>query len=376
MSKSSPQGPWSHRWLVRLLTALFGVLVWWLLGFVLDDISSRRGPDYTDLEKQRLSKALVTSGQQLNDESKSIQRAITTSRARQRLLRESTDTAQKTMEQLLEFQRLNLEQEVTPTAAEQSALAESQQRFLKNQAQYEELTDEIAQLESQQRNNQNRLKDHQSRMAEAKRPIRAEYERLLRQHELLQASAKLGILIPLLVVGVTMFFKRRQSLFVPLVAAFSIAVSIRVLWVMHEHFPEEHFKYILIGTILLVVTAALVKLLNMVAAPKPDWLNKQYREAYEAFLCPVCSFPIRRGPLRFLYWTRRSISKLRVPESVDHSEEEPYSCPSCGTRLFDACQSCGKVRHTLLPTCTHCGDVASLEHNSRTTDVETGIGDA
>lgn len=355
MSERTPKGPWTHRWLVRLFTLLFGVLVWWLLGFVMNDISTWPGPDYAEIEEQMLDPALTRTEERLDEEIDVVQRDITAERERQAILRDSTDNAQRTMEQLLEFQRLSLEKEVTPTEEEQLALAESQQRFLANQAQYQELTEEIAELEEQLRDLQRQERANQEQLEEAREPIREEYEDQARRHDFFLATWKLAVLVPLLVVGIVLFLKRRESLYMPLVAAFGVAVAVRVMWVMHEHFPSRYFKYVLIGTFLAIVTKALISLLKTVAFPRPDWLRRQYREAYESFQCPICSFPIRRGPLKFLYWTRRSIRKLQIPAPSDRDGREPYCCPSCGTRLFEECSSCGKIRHSLLPTCEHCG---------------------
>ena len=85
---------------------------------------------------------------------------------------------------------------------------------------------------------------------------------------------------------------------------------------------------------------------------------KQYREAYERFLCPVCEYPIRTGLRRFLYWTRRTVHKT-IPAQASSGQplqDEPYSCPSCGTTLFEDCRQCGHSRHSLLPHCSHCGE--------------------
>jgi len=54
-----------------------------------------------------------------------------------------------------------------------------------------------------------------------------------------------------------------------------------------------------------------------------------------------------------MFWTRRTVNK--VPLSGETGEEKPYTCPSCGTPLFEKCESCGGLRHSLLPFCLHCG---------------------
>ncbi|MEX0701887.1 MAG: hypothetical protein WD069_07305 [Planctomycetales bacterium] len=361
MARTSPKGPWLHRFLVYGLTVLFGLLVYWLLGFVVDDIGTWPGPDYAALEERMLDPALKAEAERLDKEIAETQRAVATEQARQGILRDSTDNAQRTMNQLLEFQKLSLEKGVTPSAEEQAALAESQKRFLTNQTQYQEISEEIARLQERSRELEEEQRANRERLDEARKPIQAEHERLLERHNLVLAGLKLAFLIPLLVLAAVAFIRMRTSAYVPLVAAFAIAVAAKVMLVMHEHFPTRYFKYVLILTLLAIVTKILVSLIRTRAFPKADWLRKQFREAYEAHLCPICEYPIRRGPLKFLYWTRRTIKRLPVPRTDGAAIEEPYSCPSCGTRLFEECSACHAVRHSLLPTCEHCGATQPVE---------------
>ena len=268
------------------------------------------------------------------------------------------------MNQLLEFQRLSLEKGVKPTEEEQLALAESQKRFLTNQAQYQELTEDIAQHEEQLRELERQQRLNQEKLEDAREPIRDEFMSLQQSHDLKIASVKLAVLTPLLIAAVVLFLRMRESIYVPLVTAFAIAIVVKVMLVMHQYFPARYFKYVLIVTFLAIVTKALISLIRMIAYPKRDWLNKQFREAYEAFLCPICNYPIRRGPLKYLFWTRRSIKKLRIPTTDTAEQDGPYSCPSCGTGLYEQCSKCGKVRHTLLPTCVHCADTRPVDETS------------
>ena len=39
-----PKGPWIHRFLIVFFTAVFAVLVYWALGFLVEDIRSIPGP--------------------------------------------------------------------------------------------------------------------------------------------------------------------------------------------------------------------------------------------------------------------------------------------------------------------------------------------
>jgi hypothetical protein len=340
---------------VRLFTVLFGVLTYWLLGFLVDDISTWPGPEYQAIEDRMLDPDLVAESKSLAQQLEEVGRNIDTEQSRQAILRDSTNNAQTTMNQLLEFQRLSLQKGVTPTAEEQSALGESQQRFLANQSQYEQLTERISQLQEQRRGLEDRQRTNQQKLDDARVPILAEFKRLSERHDLTLASIKLALLTPVLVAGVVVFMKRREGMYAPLVAAFAVAIAVKAMFVMHAYFPERAFKYVLIVTFLVIVTGALVSLIRMVRFPKPEWLQKQFREAYEAFLCPICAFPIRRGPLKYLFWTRRSIKRLHIPSAGPPEPDAPYCCPACGTKLFEECGSCRQVRHSLLPTCQHCG---------------------
>ncbi len=187
-----------------------------------------------------------------------------------------------------------------------------------------------------------------------------EYNRLQTRHQLKLAALKLSVLVPLLVVAVLMFLRWRGGLYAPAVYALGVATLAKVLLVMHQHFPRFYFKYVLIGAALLLVGRILIYLVRAAAFPKRDWILKQYREAYEHHFCPVCNHPIRRGPLRFAFWTRRSLKRLRVPPGAAGEPDNPYVCPVCSTRLFENCPSCQGIRHGLLPACVHCGAEKTL----------------
>jgi hypothetical protein len=352
---ATPKGPWTHRFLVHLFTVTLTILTFWLLGFVVDDIGELPGPEYSDVEKRLLDQTLVGRLDDLRTQSADIERRIRELESRQKILADSTASSQRTMNQLIEIRNLGLKQGVTPTAEEQQAQAESQRLFLANQQQYQQLNAQIADLNLQLQETENKQRELEDELNEKKEPIRREYERLERQHEVKLAVFKLGALAPVVLISFLLFYKFRGSAYAPLIYALGIATAIKTADVMHEHFPTEYFKYVLILISLAIVVRILVHLLKMVAAPKRAWLLNQYREAYEAFLCPVCEFPIRRGPLKYLFWTRRSLRKLLVPAASPGQEEGPYTCPMCKTRLYEECASCHATRHSLLPACEKCG---------------------
>ena len=357
------KGPWAHRLLVGLFSVATAVLCFWLLGFIVDDLGTWPGPVYRDLENRLLDRNLIEGKKALEEQLAETERKISRQSERQALLRDSTTSSQTTMNQLLEFQRLSLEKNVTPSTEEQQALAESQRLFLANQQEYQTLNEEIVLLKEQLQDlkDEQRLLDDQ--LEQQRQPVYEEFSLQQRRHRIKIAAVKLTVLIPLLIVAVILFLRQRGKTYAPLVYAFGIATLLRVALVMHEYFPAPYFRYILILAVLGLVIRILVYLLRMIAFPQADWLLKQYQEAYEVFLCPICSHPIRRGPLKYLFWTRRTLKKMRTATPADTGEEETYTCPACSTALYEKCEQCGKVRHSLLPTCHSCGDTRPIDVN-------------
>ncbi len=350
------KGPWMHRFLIGLFTVFLTLLFFWLIGFVLRDIGTLRGPDYAETERQVLDQALVAERESLLKQIAQMKQAMNENRERQTILRDSTNNSQQTMNQLLEFQRLSLSKDVKPSAEEQQALADSQKIFLANQKRYQEINEQIASQAEQQRALEAKLRDLDAALEKQRERARADFQGLLNRHKLMIASLKLAVLIPLLLIVSFFFVKKRGGIYDPILYAAGAALLVQVGRVIHEYFPQRYFKYILILFALLVVLRILIYLLRMVAFPKKDWLLKQYREAYERFFCPVCSYPVRRGPLKYAFWTRRTIRKAAMPDGGGgEMAETPYTCPVCGTRVFEECEACHAVRPSLLPHCDKCG---------------------
>ncbi|MEI6074715.1 MAG: hypothetical protein WCS94_04020 [Verrucomicrobiota bacterium] len=140
------RGPWSHRLLVYFFTVLFGILIYWLLGFAMRDIGTWPGPDYSDVEKSLSDARVAQEAATINSQIDDANRATASWQQRQKVLRDSTSNSEKTMNQLLELQRLTLQISLAPSPDESKALAESQRLFLANQTKYQEMNDQIATL--------------------------------------------------------------------------------------------------------------------------------------------------------------------------------------------------------------------------------------
>ena len=65
MKTNASRGTWGIRQLISLFTVVLGVLFFWLRGFLVEDIESIRGPDYSEIERQHIAPSLVANGEQI-----------------------------------------------------------------------------------------------------------------------------------------------------------------------------------------------------------------------------------------------------------------------------------------------------------------------
>lgn len=344
-----------HRLGVWGFAGLLALLFIWLLGFVMTDIGRIAGPDFRVLEAKYVDSNLVKRKAEIERELHRLEVDISNQKQVQDILRNSTENSQRTMNQLLDLRRRNLEKSLPPTPDEQRALEESQALFLKNQEEFQKANEQISQLVARQMALQEEMANLEEQIAAQRAPAQEEFDRLYRRHSLKLASIKLLILLPLLFVAVWLVLKKRASAYKPIFYAFAFAVFWRTAQVIHEHFPSALFKYIAVVAGIVAVLAILIYLIRMISAPRKEWLLKQHREAYNRRVCPICAYPIQLGIAAGILGSKRLAAATELPGG----EDEPYTCPSCGQALFSACEACGKIRHVLLPFCRHCG--ASVE---------------
>ncbi|MDZ4859779.1 MAG: hypothetical protein SGI88_12430 [Candidatus Hydrogenedentes bacterium] len=351
---SRPRGSWSARLLIHLLTIALGVLVFWILGFLMSDLESIPGPDYTAILNRHLDQSLVAKRDALITQSADLDRKLANARDESQLVRDSSQNFQSTINQLLELQRQSIEKQVVQSEREKTDLSASLNHFLDSQKKYQELNQRITEMAAEKARVDEEKVSLDLALEAQSAPAQREYEDSFSAHRVRLAAYQLAILIPVLLVAGYFLVKRKGSIYYPLYLAVGGGTLVRVVLVIHEYFPARYFKYILIVALLIFVVRILLHVIRLVAHPKAETLMRQYREAYERFLCPTCDYPIRTGPRKWLYWTRRTVHKV-LPVSSGPSTEEPYTCPSCGSMLFEPCGACQRIRHALLPHCEHCG---------------------
>ena len=355
----APPGPVprSIRIGVLLLSALLTVLTVWLLGFVLDDIGEVEGPDYRVVADEYVDGALRQRAADLDAQIADLATRVARQQELQQDLGRSMDNSRETMQQMMDLHRLSLEKQVPPTETEKEALASAQQRFLQAQERFEAANAEIASSNEAKFQLGQELESVQATTEEQEQPAREDYRRKQQAHQLKVASFKLAFIVPLFLLAAWLFARYRSSAYRTLLLALLMATFWKLGRVMFEHFPREFFKYIASVAAIGIVLAFLVWLLRKAVRPSRQLLLSRYREAYRGHVCPVCAFPIARGPLRFALWSRRGPRfPGGEPSERETRADTPYACPSCGTTLFDSCRVCEVPRHTLLPFCEHCGD--------------------
>ncbi|MHC4685340.1 MAG: hypothetical protein ACYTEW_13645 [Planctomycetota bacterium] len=137
------KGPWLQRVSIIFLSLVLAVLLYWLLGFITKDIGSLRGPDFSKVQAKYVDDQLVKRQNSLKEELDIIRENIGNKQEQQSILKDSTDSLQNTINQLLSIQKQNIERDRDLSSQQQQTLAESQAMFLENQKQYQALMNRL-----------------------------------------------------------------------------------------------------------------------------------------------------------------------------------------------------------------------------------------
>ncbi len=342
-----------------LLSSLLTILIVWLLGFVLDDIGDIDGPTYQAIVDEYVDESLRERAADLELRIAGIETRVARQGELQGDLQRSMDNARETMQQMMELQRLSLEQETPPSEAERAALATAQQRFLEAQNRFEAANAEIASSNETKFQLRQEQRVIEATIETQARPADDDYKERRLAHQFRLASMQLSFIVPLFLLAAWLFWRYGESAYRSILMAMLAATFWKVGGVMFDHFPQEFFKYIAIVAAIVIVLGFLAWMLRKAVNPSRQLLLARHREAYRGHVCPVCAYPIARGPLKFALWTRKGPRLSATAEPASGQEagaDTPYACPSCGTTLFAACRRCDAPRHTLLPFCEHCGD--------------------
>ncbi len=348
------KGSFGYRFLITTLNILLAVLFYWLLGFVLDDISDQPGPDWTTIQTSYQDKALVAQNKSLNEQLLNLNRTIDSLKQQQSLTQSSISSYRDTMNQLLSLQKSSVQKGVNISADAQQNLTKVTQEYLDNQQRYQKLNTTLADKYNAAQDIQSQINSNNTKLDAQSTEANKEYQKQMARYNLKIAALQLCFLLPLLVLVTYLYRRFRQTIYVSMFIAVGIATLIEIALVMHEHFPSRYFKYILILALIFLVIWALKAMLRMIVKPQSKWLQKQNRDAYQKMLCAICQYPITPGLLKLTLPVRKQ-KEMQLANLDYLTKIDDYICPSCGEKLFEKCEQCHEIRHSLLSFCDHCG---------------------
>ncbi|MGD9872725.1 MAG: hypothetical protein AB7T27_00510 [Kiritimatiellia bacterium] len=353
------KGTFWTRALILLLAVFFGVLVYWSVGYLLNDIRVFKRPDREAFYEQHLNHALRQQLEVLEMQMKELEHKHTLLDQQRGFIKDASSTLQITVDNLFKLRDRNQD---LITQEQFARLLGTLDKVIEIQKDFKTTADTYIEVTSAKFNLQKEIAALHRRIELQEKEVQRRYSELVRKHEIKMAVARMLFLIPLAVICTIALIRKRSSVYRLIYASTAVAVYTKTAQVIHEHFPSRYFKYLLISCLLILIGWGFCWLVRRLVKPKLDALLKQYRQAYERYLCPVCEYPIRTGPRRYLYWTRRTVHKIQLNSFVQSSEhpDEPYVCPFCSTQLFEKCESCGNIRHSLLTGCYHCGAAKTI----------------
>jgi len=298
------KGTFFMRFSIMLLAGLFGVLVFWSAGFLLDDIRIIHKPDrdaffrqHSDPSLKDELEALEAQLQELNHEHELISQ-------QREFIKDSSSSLKVTVDNLFKLkdrsQQLISEEQFGHVLSSLDRIIRIQDEFKTTADSYIRVTNDKFALQKKIASLKRRIEDE--RRATAKL-----FSAKMNRHRIKTTIVKMLFLVPLVLICTVLLVKKRKSIYRMIYASTAIAIYIKTSLVIHDYFPSPYFKYILTICMLGIVGWGFVWLIRRLVKPKIDILLKQYREAYERFLCPVCEYPIRTGPRKYLYWTRRTV---------------------------------------------------------------------
>ena len=353
------KGTFFMRMVIWILAALFGLLIFWSIGFLLSDIHVFRSPNRTEFFDARSDPSLKERKEALEMQLQELKHEHELIGQQRGFIKDSSSSLKIIVDNLFRL-KSSSQGLISKTQFEQ--VLSSLDKIIAIQGEFKTTADSYLDVTNRKFSVQKQVAALKRQMDDERKTINNAYSEVMRRQRMRTALLKMVFLIPLVVVCTIWVVKRRRSIYRMIYVSTTLAVCLKTAELMHEHFPSRYFKYVFIGCMLGVVGWGFVWLIRRLAKPQIDLLLKQYRQAYERFLCPVCEYPIRTGPRKFLYWTRRTVHKtaLGALQGPLSESEEAYTCPACGSSVFEPCAACGKISHSLLPHCLHCGAERSL----------------
>ncbi len=222
-TQAASKGPWMHRFAIRLFTIVLAILIFWVLGFLVEDIRSIRGPDYATIEKAHLDQDLVAQREALERQVADLTRQIQNQTDRQRVVGDSSRNLQQTINQLIELQKLGMQKGIAFSETEQANFTSSLNLFLENQKKYQELSQTVSDMLERKQGLVREKEQAEQEIDKQRQPAREAFQGISEKHRLKLAILQLAILLPILAVAAGVIIRKRGSIYFPLFLAFGAA---------------------------------------------------------------------------------------------------------------------------------------------------------
>lgn len=348
------KGTFWVRFSILLLAIVFGLLIFWSAGFLLDDIRVIKMPDRQAFFKEHIDGSMKKQLEDLETRLQDLEHKHNLISQQRGFIKDSSGSLKITVDNL--FRLKNRDQQLISDAQFGQVLA-TLDKIIKIQDEFKETAERYLKTTNERFVLKKEIRALKKRIETQRQNVQKLFSEKMHRHRIRTTFVKMAFLLPLVLVCTILLVKKRNSIYRLIYFSAAIAIYIKTSLVIHDNFPSRYFKYILTIAMLALVGWGFAWLIRRLVKPKVETLLKQYRQAYERFLCPVCEYPIKTGPRKYLYWTRRTVHKTALTATQETKDtDEPYTCPACGTSLFEKCESCGNVCHSLLPSCLHCGN--------------------
>ena len=304
-NQNSPQSPKVRGLLLQRLflwsmVAFLGLLFYWLFGFAMQDLSKIPGPNYSEVEKEDVDQDLLEQERDVQARIREGKSRISRLQRKKSLLEDSIANLQQTINQLRAMTNQGEDRSTSrDDIFDWETVNESLSAFLKNQKEYQTINKQIAEAQNTLDELQGRLESIQGQLDTQRDKAREEYRK--RQHDHRKMISFFQLLFALAVFAVSVFVacKRRRHMYSKIFMALAAASFVRMVQVAHRFFPAFYFKYLAIIALIIAAVYLVVYLVRQIASPRRDLVMKKFKEGYERFVCPVCEFPMRLGPIRF-----------------------------------------------------------------------------
>ena len=282
------KGSWGQRAAIYSLSVVLGLLVYWLIGFFLDDIANIPGPQEDQYMAQLDQSTVKQQADILDQQIDQLQTEISNTQEQQKLLNNALTSTQNSINQILEIQKIQAEKGQQIANNLTSTFQQNTQLFITQQNSLQQLNASLSRLNMQLMPLQNSRDALGKQIDDLTANAEQQYDTAMGKFQLKLGLLQIGLLIILLAIVVFLLFNKSTSYYRLIFTAISIAVLVKIFFVIHDYFPSEYFKYILTISLISLVFFILKDLLKRRAFPAKSYLLKQFRDAYEHFFCPSC----------------------------------------------------------------------------------------